>query len=93
MTDGDEANDEILKNVDEKIDELIKDKQASTEDLLRGMLQVMKAQQPYLLQSLADHSRVMTMWRTYKPAVWAAGIALATIITLLLSGKMTIIVR
>ncbi len=93
MGDGDEANDKIMQDLGKKLDGLINDENASLEKLVRGLLEVTKTQQPYLLQALADHNRVMTMWRTYKPAIWAAGIFAATVIGLLASGKLSIIVK
>jgi hypothetical protein len=35
----------------------------------------------------------MTMWRTYRPAAWAAGIVIAAFLTLLATGRATVIIR
>lgn len=72
MANGDEASAKILESLEEEIQGLLDDPAKSTKELVRGMLHVMKTQNPFLIQSLADHVRVMKMWNGYRVATWLA---------------------
>jgi hypothetical protein len=83
-----ENNGEALQLTKEKIDQALKTKRMPNTERLQ--LEVLQLIVFYLMN---DHPRVMVMWRTYKPAVAAAGIVAATLLTLLASGKLTIMFR
>jgi hypothetical protein len=85
---GDEANTKILSDLEKDIADLISDETKSTKDLVRGMLRIMKTQSPFLLQSLADHTRVMNMWNAYRLMVWLMS-GIGGLILILLWGIFT----
>jgi DNA polymerase III psi subunit len=94
MANGGEADTKIVGDLGKDIDLLLAaDDKMSEKELIREILRIMRIEQPFLVQSLADHSRVMTMWRTYRPAAWAAGIVIAAFLTLLATGRATVIIR
>lgn len=70
MANGDEANARILEDLEKDIAGLLEDESKSTKELVRGVLRAMKTQNPFLVQSLADHRRVMTMWNAYRLMAW-----------------------
>jgi hypothetical protein len=93
---GDEANSKILDTVEDDIDALLSDKQASTDELARGILRILKTQNPYLIQSLADHKRTMTMWATYRFMAWAMsalGVMLLGLLFGVFTGKVELIFK
>ena len=86
MENGDEANTKILNDLEADIVNLLEDETKSTKDLVRGVLRVMKAQNPFLVQSLADHRRVMTMWNAYR--IMALGMSGIGVLILALLWKI-----
>ena len=96
MVNGDEANQKILSDLEGEIDALLNDQAKSTKELIRGMLRVMKIQNPFLVQSLADHGRTMTMWMTYRYMAWGVsglGLMLLGLMWGIFTGKVELIFK
>ncbi len=86
MADGE--NTEILDQIEGKIENLLKNKRINP--TTRAVLEIEQLLVAYLQN---DHPKVQTMWRTYRPAIWAAGIVAAAFLTLLASGRVSIIIK
>ena len=94
MTNGDEANVKILSDVEKDIAALLEDESKSTKELVRGILRVMKTQTPFLLQSQADHRRVMIMWNAYRFMAWgmsALGVMILALLWKIFTGDAVLI--
>lgn len=86
MTDSSDG--EILAQIRKKVDILLTNKRLSP--TTRAMLEIEQLLVAYLEN---DHPKVQAMWATYKPAVWAAGIMAAALLTLLATGRVSIIIK
>ena len=81
-------NGEILDELKRRIDEALENKRLKKND--RMMLEI---QQLFVIYIMNDHPKVIRMWNTYIPMVWVFSIAAATFIGLMVSGRVSIVLR
>lgn len=81
-------NGEMLDTLYGKItDHLKKKKLAESERVQYEFMEVL------VIYLRADHSKVRKMWNTYVPVAWVMGIAAATFIGLLVSGRVSVVIK
>ena len=73
---------EVLEVLSDRIEARLKKRLSPSAKEQTEILQL------FLIYLSQDHKKVETMWAVFRPMAWVMGIAAATVVTLLFSGRV-----